>query len=109
MAGSATVSSGKSSSLKCGVRSGRARFLRAVSVHRRRRARVRMPIMSSRRAAHKAARRSMPKRAKRVGLRQPLDGEAGNAGDRRQPFDRGKAVAARGDEFFQFVFVEPVQ
>ncbi len=67
----------------------------------------RMPIMSSRRAAHNAARRSRPERAERIGFRQPLDGKARNAGDRREPLDRGKAVAARRDEFFQFLFAKP--
>ncbi len=49
-----------------------------------------------------------PQRAERIGLGQPLDGEARHAGDGREPLDRGKTVAARGDEFFQFLFGKPV-
>ena len=49
-----------------------------------------------------------PQRAERIGLRQPLDGEARNAGDGREPLDRGKTVAAGRDEFFQFLFAKPV-
>ena len=49
-----------------------------------------------------------PQRAERVGLGEPFDGEARNTGDGSKPLDAGKAVAARGHEFVQFVFVEPM-
>ena len=56
MAGSATASSGKSSSLRCGVKSGSAASVAVEPVRRAGWA----PITSSRRAAHNAARRSSP-------------------------------------------------
>jgi hypothetical protein len=37
------------------------------------------------------------KRAERVGLGEPLDGEARNTGDGGEPLDAGEAIAARGD------------
>src|SRR5215469_17903009 len=52
-------------------------------------------------------RRFMRYRAECVRLGQPLDGKTRNAGDRGEPLDRSKAVAARGNELFQLGFAQP--
>src|SRR4029077_1091451 len=53
-------------------------------------------------------RRIMRYRAKGIRLGQSLDRETRNVGGRRPPLDREKAIAARRDQFFQFLFAKPV-
>src|SRR5579859_2222919 len=51
-------------------------------------------------------RRIMRYRTEGVRVSQPLDGEARDASDRGEPFDRGKTVAARRNQLFQFRFAK---
>src|SRR5260370_29164051 len=53
-------------------------------------------------------RRITRERAEGIRLSQSLDREARNVGGRGQPFNRGKAIAARCDQFFQFLFAKSV-
>ena len=111
MAGSATAGSGNSSSLICGARSGSLRVdLIAFGLRLSQR-----PPAASCAADHVEPPRGPQRgaaiethRAERIGLGEPLDAETRQACDRRQPFDAGKTIAARGDEFFQFVFAQAV-
>ncbi len=94
---------GKSSSLMCGASSGSG----AAGLSCRRSClahadRVEPPRGPERGAAVE------PERAEGIRLGEPLDGEARNAGDRRQPLDAGVAVAARRDELLDLVLVQPL-